>query len=102
MEGIASKPRTKRSPKWPALCKRFLKGKACAACGRAVNVVAHHKQPFHLHPELELDESNLIPLCEGRTVNCHLAIGHLFSWKSINAEVEADAAYVNNKVRNRP
>ena len=84
------------------MSKRFLKGKACAACGRRANVVAHHKQPFHLHPELELDESNLIPLCEGRTVNCHLAIGHLFSWKSINAEVEADAAYVNNKVRNRP
>ena len=96
------KPRTPRSPKWQALAKQFLKGKVCAVCGRKESVIAHHKIPFHVHPELELEESNLIPLCEGRTVNCHLAVGHLFSWKSYNPSIEDDALVMRSKVANRP
>ena len=99
---IGRKSRAARSPKWAALAKRFLKGKVCSACGRSENVVAHHKQPFHLHPELELDESNLIPLCEGRAINCHLAIGHLYFWGSHNPTVDADAAYIARRVKERP
>lgn len=96
------KSRAARSPKWAALSKRFLKGKCCSVCGRSENVVAHHKLPFHLHPELELDETNLIPLCEGRTVNCHLAVGHLFNFCSYNPTVDSDAATMREKVRTRP
>lgn len=96
------KPRVPRSGKWPAVSKRFLKGKKCAVCGRAESVIAHHKKPFHEFPELELDTDNLIPLCEGRTINCHLAVGHLFSWKSHNPDVERDAATIRQKVVNRP
>ncbi len=99
---VTRKPRTPRSPKWAAISKRFLKGKVCAVCGRKEEIVAHHKRPFHLFPELELDESNLIPLCEGRTVNCHLAVGHLMSFKSHNPDVETDAAYMREKIKNRP
>lgn len=99
---IGRKTRAARSPKWAAFAKRFLKGKCCAACGRSEHVVAHHKQPFHLHPELELDESNLIPLCEGRAINCHLAIGHLYFWPSFNPTVDADAAYIAKRVKERP
>lgn len=102
MSDLPRKPRTPRSPKWPALSKRFLKGKVCAVCGRKVAVVAHHKKPFHLFPELELEESNLIPLCEGRTVNCHLAVGHLFSYRSHNPNVEEDAEVMRAKVKARP
>ena len=59
-------------------------------------------KPFHLFPELELEESNLIPLCEGRTVNCHLAVGHLFSYRSHNPNVEEDAEVMRAKVKARP
>jgi 5-methylcytosine-specific restriction endonuclease McrA len=54
-----------RSPKWPKFRKQFLKGKACAACGKTDKLQLHHIHPFHLFPERELDETNVIPLCEG-------------------------------------
>ncbi len=65
---------------------------------------AHHKLPFHLHPELELEDSNLIPLCEEKEdgINCHLAFGHLGNFKSFNKDVEADAGTWNEKIKNRP
>lgn len=99
---IGRKTRAARSPKWAAFSKKFLRGKCCAVCGRSDQVVPHHKKPYHLYPELELDETNLIPLCEGRTVNCHLAVGHLFRWASWNETVESDAAYIRQKVEARP
>lgn len=99
---IGTKSRALRSSKWGALAKRFVKGKSCACCGRKECLVVHHIQPFHLHPELELDESNLIVLCEGKIVNCHLAVGHLFYWPSHNPDIVADAAYMNAKVKGRP
>ena len=100
---IDRKPRPRRSPKWAALAKRFLRANSCCAvCGRSENVVAHHICPFHLFPSMELDEANLIPLCEGRTVNCHLAVGHLFLWASYNPAVVLDAAAITQKVKMRP
>ncbi len=99
---VLTKPKSKRSGKWAALSKRFLKGKACAVCGRKKELVAHHKKPFHLFPELELDESNLIPMCEGDVVNCHLSVGHLFSFMSYNPAVATDAANIVDKVAKRP
>ena len=47
------------------------------ACGGTKNVVPHHKKPFQWFPELELDSDNLISLCEGGTLNCHLWFGHM-------------------------
>ena len=82
----------KRSSKWPALRKAFLKGKSCAVCSGTEKLEAHHIAPFHLHPALELDESNLIALCEGnKVINCHLFIGHLGNFKGYNPEVKKDA-----------
>lgn len=89
-----SKERTqgaKRSPKWGALRRKFLAGKKCAFCGGTKKLEAHHINPFHLHPELELDEQNLIALCEGnKDVNCHLVMGHYFNFKLFNCDVEND------------
>jgi hypothetical protein len=51
----------------------------------------HHVKPFHLHPELELEESNLISLCMGDN-ECHLFIGHGDSFKCYNPNVREDAA----------
>ena len=94
----------KRSSKWPAVRKAFLKkNPTCAVCNRKKKVEAHHRHPFHLKPELELDENNLIALCEGnKSINCHLMIGHLGNYKSFNETVEEDAKLLNAKIRSRP
>jgi len=78
-----------RSPKWPALSKRFLRGKACIACGSRDGLTAHHVVPFHLRPDLELVESNLVPLCSDR---CHLVWGHLDDYRLDSPTVREDAA----------
>lgn len=86
---------SKRSPKWPAFRKAFLKDKVCAACGGSKKLEAHHRMPFHLDQSLELDETNLIALCEGnKDVNCHLVIGHGFNFKGYNPHVADDAQRV--------
>jgi 5-methylcytosine-specific restriction protein A len=52
----------------------------------------HHIRPFHTHPELELEPSNLITLCESgrRGVHCHLLFGHLGSFRRVNPMVHED------------
>jgi 5-methylcytosine-specific restriction protein A len=94
----------KRSSHWPTLRKKFLQGKVCAVCANKKDLEAHHIRPFHLHPELELKESNLIPLCEMKKdgINCHLLIGHLGSFESFNINVVKDAAAWNKKIKDRP
>lgn len=94
-----------RSPKWPAVRAEHLRAHPeCEACGesrvRFLNV--HHIVPFHVDPTKELDPENLITLCEGETVNCHLLFGHLRNWRSWNADVRKDAAEWRAKIKNRP
>lgn len=86
-----------RSSKWATVRKKFIqKNPVCAACGSAENLNVHHIQPFHVHPELELEESNLITLCGPKGRNCHFLIGHdpdgpwapaKSNWKSSNPSV---------------
>ena len=73
-------------------------------CGGKVKLEVHHKKPFHIHPELELDPTNFITLCEADKggVNCHLLFGHLGNFKSLNDTVETDAAQWNTKIKSRP
>ena len=95
----------KRSTKWVSVRKEFLKtNNRCAVCGGTKKLEVHHKQPFHKHPELELDKDNLIPLCESKSngVTCHLLFGHLGNYRSINKNVEIDVKNWNNKIKNRP
>lgn len=84
----------KRSSKWPALRKSFLKtNSSCAACGCTEFLEVHHIEPFHENSSLELDINNLITLCDkpGKD-NCHLEVGHLGDFKSKNPSVKEDAA----------
>ena len=95
----------KRSDKWPTFRKHFLeKHSACAVCCSKNKLEAHHKIPVHLRPDLELEEANLIPLCESMDhgVNCHLFIGHLSSFFSYNMHVVKDAEDWNIKLTKRP
>ena len=96
-------PLVARSPKWPALRDAHLRRfPACAVCGSRVSVVPHHIIPVHLDSSQELDPENLLSLCEGATVNCHLLFGHCRSWSSYNPNVVFDAATWREKIRGRP
>ncbi len=84
----------RRSSRWPELRRQHLKkNPACAACGGTKKVEVHHIQPFHIRPDLELDPSNLLTLCEAKRygVNCHLAWGHAGDYRAVNTDVERDA-----------
>lgn len=81
-----------RSPRWRLVRDKFLKVHVvCEACGSADKLQVHHVKPYHLHPELELEPTNLIALCMGPN-ECHLAIGHGGNFECFNPNVLADAA----------
>lgn len=95
----------KRSSRWSSTRKHHLeKHGECALCGGDKKLEVHHIRPFHVHPELELEPSNLITLCEdkGNGVYCHLFFGHLGSFKSINENLLEDLETWKNKLKNRP
>lgn len=96
----------KRSGQWPRVRKEHLeKFPTCAVCGSKDNLECHHVRPFHLHPELELEPTNLITLCESKSLgglNCHLIWGHLSNFRSWNENVVKDAAEWLKKFTNRP
>lgn len=97
------KPYVRRSGRWPALKNKHLKAHpTCEVCGRKGELNVHHKIPVHIDPSKELDPGNLITLCEGKTMNCHLWCGHLGYWPSFNLSVVKDAAYLLNRFLTRP
>ena len=91
----------KRSPLWPKVMRNYLSvHPACEACGRMDAVNVHHVAPFEFivnfnSPELELDERNLITLCESESgkpdENHHIWIGHAGDFKKANLNVREDA-----------
>jgi len=94
-----------RSGEWPRVRAAHLLGNpTCAVCGGDKKIEVHHIHPFHLHPELELDPSNLITLCESGKggMNCHLAEGHLGDFHSFNVDVVQDTAKWAAKIKGRP
>lgn len=96
---------TARSGHWPTVRKNHLVDHpVCEVCGGDSRLQVHHRVPFHLHPELELEPTNLITLCEAdkNGINCHLAIGHLGSYKSFNLDVDTDSQHWNEKLKGRP
>lgn len=84
-----------RSGKWPAFLRDFLKAhRQCEGCGRAA-ATGHHRRPFHLFPDLELDPSNIAAVCVG----CHWVICHCGDWKLYVPTVRADLAAHLKRVR---
>jgi len=81
-----------RSSEWPKVRKTHLESNpACAICGSLKKVEVHHKKPFHLAPELELEPSNLVTLCEGKefsSIICHLTFGHLGNYQDENTMID--------------
>jgi hypothetical protein len=88
-----------RSGKWPKVRKSFLEQNPyCAVCGSKKKLNVHHIVPFHIDQSRELDPSNLITLCEGDVVNCHLLFGHFMNFRNFNPNVVEDAAIWNGKL----
>ena len=89
--------KAKRSGKWRALEKKFLaQHNACEVCGTSKHLQVHHIKPFHLYPELELEESNLIVVCMD-SKECHLRIGHGGNFKDFCPEIKKYAQEIKNK-----
>ena len=89
-----------RSSKWPAVRKQhLLVSPTCQACGARTYLEVHHVRPFHLYPELELDQENLITLCASP---CHLIWGHLGDFKAYNPVVREDVRLYLKKRQLRP
>lgn len=85
----------KRSPHWPTVRKHHLEAHpTCAACGKKKKLQVHHVEPFHSKPELELEPTNLITLCEALGKDCHILIGHGDDFKFWNPDVTTDARRV--------
>ena len=95
---------TQRSGRWPGVRAQHLKKHPrCEVCGGIKKLNVHHKKPFWIFPELELDPGNLFTLCEGsRKINCHLIVGHLLSYLSFNPAVDEDARTWREKILGRP
>lgn len=94
-----------RSNEWPKVRAEHLKlHPVCECCGGNKKIEVHHVKPYHLNPELELEPTNLLTLCENKKqgLNCHLCLGHSGSYKSYNVDVVKDVEYFNNKFKNRP
>jgi 5-methylcytosine-specific restriction endonuclease McrA len=92
----------RRSEQWPEAREAHLKSEPkCQGCGGTDHLQVHHIQPFHEHPELELDQANLITLCEHPAHDCHFHFGHLLDWYSSNPQVREDAAAYLEKVKDR-
>lgn len=91
----------KRSSKWRKVRKIHLKANpTCAVCKSRKKVEVHHKIPFHITPDLELKETNLLSLCENKKygLNCHLLIGHLGNYRRFNDDIEMDVFIWNRKI----
>ena len=88
-----------RSSQWKTVRDKFIKkNPCCEVCGATKNLTVHHKLPFHVFPHLELDEKNLVTLCEGDVVNCHFLFGHLLNWKNYNKDIDFDIFTWRNKL----
>lgn len=93
-----------RSSKWPEVRKAHLKeNPECAVCGSKTSVEVHHIKPFHIAPELELESTNLISLCESKKygVNCHLFFGHLGNYRAENLNIIEDVSIWKEKFASR-
>jgi len=80
-----------RSPRWAKVRADFLESHPrCECCGGSRLLNVHHVKPFHAFPNLELEPSNLITLCEGANgLNCHFWAGHCGNWAAWNERVRS-------------
>jgi hypothetical protein len=103
-DSIASALGVQRSEKWDDVRQAHLKINGpgydqtrCAVCQGTEQRQVHHIVPFHLchfvyRGDLELDERNLMTLCEVKEHNHHQLLGHLQDWEIYNPAGRAGIA----------
>lgn len=80
---LHGRPRVKRSSQWPTVRAAHLKREpACAACGTTKHLAVHHLYPAHAPGGYlrELDQFNLLTVCETPSHNCHFIHCHGLHW----------------------
>lgn len=78
-----------RSDKWPTIRRHHLvKEPFCKMCGGIIQLEVHHMMPFHLDEAKELDDTNLITLCQAPGIECHFKHGHEGNWKNYNPKIK--------------
>jgi len=88
IQGKAGKGQ-RRSSQWPKFRKAMIAARPyCAACLSPSNLELHHIVPYSKDPTKELDQSNVVVLCESKKfgVNCHRFFGHLGDYKKHNPD----------------
>ena len=93
IQGKATKGQ-RRSENWLEFRDDYVRrNPKCVVCGSTRKLEVHHIVPFHVAPDLELDESNLMTMCANKKygINCHLLIGHLGNYRKVNPNVVLDA-----------
>src|SRR5258706_3564606 len=91
-DSISSQLGVQRSLEWDKVRKAHLQisgQSSCAVCNGTEVLQVHHIIPFHLchlvyRGDLELDERNLMTLCEVPQNNHHQLLGHLGDWEIYN------------------
>lgn len=109
---IPDKPRkasANRSYKWPTVRKKWLEAHPrCEFCNGETSLEVHHIIPIHVRKDLELDNTNLMTLCEARgnekftTHICHYVFGHIYDWMNYNRDIRIDAPIWKEKFLFKP
>ncbi len=87
-----------RSSRWRTVRNQYLTAHPlCEMCGSEKKLVVHHKLPYYLFPDKELDADNLMTLCN----RDHFLLGHLGSWMKFNPSVDADCAWWRSKIQRK-
>lgn len=85
-----------RSGRWPSVRRAYIEDNpVCVACGSDDELNVHHIKPFHTHPELELEPSNLITACREHHFSiCHDPDGpwgpEKPNWRKSNLNARSD------------
>ena len=78
----------KRHKWWNKLKQKYLQeNPKCEWCGQDADTV-HHIIPVHVNRDLEMEESNLMSLCDNRTRKCHFIVAHYCHWVKYNDKIK--------------
>ena len=85
-------------PAWRRLRNEHIQGQPdCQVCGiSARDNQVHHIRPRRTAPELFLDRSNLVTLCQRH----HFWVGHASDWRSSNTNLAASITAIKQAAQN--
>lgn len=99
---IPAIPKFDRARGWTSLRNEWIASHStCACCGIDTQLAVHHVKPLHLFPELELDDTNLITLCQRPERFCHYIFGHFFDWMAYNPDIKRFAPLMLKRIQNK-